>query len=360
MSLASPSGFLIFALPRSRTTWLSRFLTYGGWVCGHDEAVRMRGLDDVQSWFSVDRTGSVETAIAPFWRLVQRVTPGLRMATIRRPVSEVVESCIRAGVPEQVRGTLATVLRRHDRKLDQIEKRIPGVLRVEYDDLGSQSACAGLFEHCLGLSFDARWWGRLDGENIQIDLPWLTRYVSAHGPQIEKLRAVARHTMLRDLTSSPTRDLESVTVAEESFETFYRDCREMFERHCALVGEHPQQYQVKNAALARKLEELGRLQIILARSNGRVFGYLFTVMGPSLEKEGRVSATNTMFYAAEEFPGLGLRMQRKALALLKEKGVGEVFYHGGVRGSGPRMDVLYRRLGATEFGAVYRLNLEAA
>ncbi len=33
--------FVVFGLPRSRTAWLSRFLTYGDWVCGH--AVRERG-----------------------------------------------------------------------------------------------------------------------------------------------------------------------------------------------------------------------------------------------------------------------------------------------------------------------------
>ena len=354
------NGFMVYALPRSRTTWLSRFLTYGGWVCGHDEAVRMRSLEDVAAWFSVDRTGSVETSIAPFWRLIHKMAPGLRVATIRRPLDEVVQSCIGAGAPEAARDALTKVLHRHDRKLDQVERRVPGVLRVEYNDLATGDGCARLFEHCLGLPFDTPWWERLDDENIQIDFPWLSRYVGAHRPQIDKLMAVARHTMLRDLALTPASDPAAVVIAEEGFEAFYRDCPDMFERHCVLVGEHPRQFQMKNAALARRLEEMRRLQVILARSNGKVFGYLLTVIGPSLEEDGRLCATHTMFYAAEEFPGLGLKMQRKALALLKARGVDEVFYHAGARGSGPRMGALYRRLGAGELGSIYRIDLKAA
>lgn len=353
----APRQFLILSLPRSRSAWLSRFLTYGGWHCGHDEAVRWRSMEDARAWFSMDRTGSAETSIAPFWRLFP---PHVRLVTVRRPVMEVVESCIRAGAPERARGRLETALRRHDRKLDQIERRVPGLLRVEYADLASETVCARLFKHCLGLPHDSRRWSRLDRENIQIDFPWMIRYMEAHREHVEKLSATARHVMLRDMALKDVGGSDNLTVQEETFETAYRDGVAMFERHCVLVGEHPRQFEMKNLDLMRSLEQLGRLQVVTARSNGRMFGYLVTVFGPSLEQVDRISATNTLFYAAEEMPGAGLRMQRLALALLKAKGVSEVILHAGIRGSGPRMGSLFRRLGATELGSVYRLDLEAA
>ena len=66
-SITTPSAppFIVYALPRSRTFWLSKFLSYGGWACDHDEAVRLRGLDDMQSSLDIPMRGSVETAAAP-------------------------------------------------------------------------------------------------------------------------------------------------------------------------------------------------------------------------------------------------------------------------------------------------------
>jgi hypothetical protein len=352
--------FIVFALPRSRTTWLSRYLSYGAWVCGHDEAVRMRWFDDIGAWLSLDKTGSVETAVAPFWRTVLKLSPGIRVATIRRPVSEVVESTINAGAPEAARDALTREMTKLDHKLDQIEKRIPGVLSVKCDDLASERVCAKLFEHCLGLEHDFAWWADMDRQNIQINFPWLIRYVQAHKPQLDKLVATAKCATLRDLALKPPGGKDDIVIAEESLAVMVRDAQEMFSRHSFRVGEHPESFNEKNIALGRRVEAMGKLQVITARCNGRIFGYLMTVIGPSLESVTRVSATHTLFYAGEEFPGLGLKMQRVALERLRQRGVSEVFLHDGVRGSGGRNNVIYRRLGAKEFGSLYRLDMEVA
>jgi len=99
------------------------------------------------------------------------------------------------------------------------------------------------------------------------------------------------------------------------------------------------------------------LQITTARSNGRMFGYLMTIIGPSLASGTTTSATHTTFYADPSFPGLGLKLQREALAMLKERGVDEIVWEAGKRGSGPRLGAMYRRLGAAEHGETYRLQL---
>jgi hypothetical protein len=39
--------FMIFALPRSRTAWLSEFLSYQGWTCWHEIAIQMRDFSEV-------------------------------------------------------------------------------------------------------------------------------------------------------------------------------------------------------------------------------------------------------------------------------------------------------------------------
>ena len=58
-------------------------------------------------------------------------------------------------------------------------------------------------------------------------------------------------------------------------------------------------------------------------------------------------------------PGLGLKLQRAALAALRQKGVDETWMHANTRGSGDRIDILYRRLGAQDVGHLYRVELAA-
>lgn len=43
--MSETSGrFVVFSMPRSRSAWLARFLSYGDWHCGHDEIRHFRSL----------------------------------------------------------------------------------------------------------------------------------------------------------------------------------------------------------------------------------------------------------------------------------------------------------------------------
>jgi GNAT superfamily N-acetyltransferase len=108
----------------------------------------------------------------------------------------------------------------------------------------------------------------------------------------------------------------------------------------------------------QQLERAGALQIITARSNGRLFGYLMSVVGPCLEFEDKTVAVHTAFFASPLIQNLGMKLQRAAMETLRERGVSEVHMRAGVRGSGPRLGAFYRRMGAEDFGHLYRLSLE--
>ena len=136
--------YVIYALPRSRTFWLSRFLTYRDWNCGHDELLHCRSMDDVGSWLGQPCTGTVETNAAPFWRLV----PYMKTVVIRRPVDEVVDSLRKLGFQTD-QDNFTSYIRNLDRKLDQIERRVPNVLSVSFDELKTEEACKRVFQFCL-------------------------------------------------------------------------------------------------------------------------------------------------------------------------------------------------------------------
>lgn len=132
--------FLVLGLPRSRTYWLSRFLTYQDWYCGHEEARYIHSMEDARTWFKQPFMGSSETAVAPFWRLLQKFAPETRIVVIRRPVEEVKASLARIGFDERV----LPFIDKTNSKLDQIETRWPNAMTIPFSELASEERCADI------------------------------------------------------------------------------------------------------------------------------------------------------------------------------------------------------------------------
>lgn len=348
--------FVIFGLPRSRTAWLSRFLTYGDWVCGHEELRHARSLDDVRSWLAQPCTGTAETAAAPWWRLARHLRPDLKVVVVRRDVQASTDSMMRLGLFTD-RAAVERVIRQMDRKLEQISRRVPDALSVHFEDLEREDVCAAVFEHCLGLPHDPAWWRHWSGINVQCDMRAILRYCLAYAPQLDKLAKVASHQTRALMARQASNELDGVTIQAEPLDVWLRDAEKLFDAHLVAVGEAPGDWRNKNIPVLRALEELGAMQIMTARCNGRMFGYLMSVISPSLESPDVTSAMHTTFYADPSFRGLGLRLQRASIEALRQRGVDEVFLRAGTRGDGPRMAPLYRRLGGEDFGQLFRIGL---
>jgi GNAT superfamily N-acetyltransferase len=195
--------------------------------------------------------------------------------------------------------------------------------------------------------------------NLQINLSGMVRYLHAHASQLDKLTKLAKHRSIR-LMQQGTDYNDGIVFEAELFNDFYRDGAALFDEHCAAVGEAPDAWQAKNKALYRRLEELGALQCLTARCNGRMFGYLVSVIAPSLDDPNIQNAEHTLFYAEPGVRNLGMRLQRQALERLRARGIANVMMRAGDRGSGPRLGAIYRRLGAEPYGELYRMPLEEA
>lgn len=344
--------FVVFALPRSRTAWVSRYLSYADWSCCHEEVRHARSMEDVTAWFSQPCTGTVETAAAPWWRFLR--DRDVKVATIRRPVAECVDSMMRLGVLFD-EAKLIGILTKQDHKLDQIEHRLPGVLSLGFGELSSEDSCRTLFEHCLPYRHDHDWWQAMAPVNLQVNMMALMRHYAAYQPQMTKFALMAKHRTISGMGRSP--EIDGMMFQQETIDRLLTDGRALFAEHAFDVGEPPESYLTKNIPLLRRLDELGALQVMVARSNGRMFAYLITIVAPSLEACDVLSGQNTLFYASKDVPGLGMKLQREALQKLRARGVKEVFMRAGVRGAGKRISTIYRRLGAEDFGQMFRLEL---
>lgn len=345
--------FIVLALPRSRSFWLSRFLSYRDWICGHDELQHCRSLEDVQTWWTQPAIGTVETAAAPFWRLLP---PGIRVVTVRRSVEDVLASVVRA-IPDCEPAGVERLLRGLDRKLDQIESRIPSVLSVRFADLVDESVCARLFEHILPYQHDRAWWEGWNARHVSGNLAAQVRYAQAYLPALQKLAGAAKHRILADLAARPVIAPGGFVFADEPIERWYRDALPLIREHMAQTGQGIEDHAVKNAGLLKRLDDAGAMQIITARSNGRMFGYLMSVISPSLDDPNGMTAQHMPVFASPACPGLGMKLQRASIAALRAKGVTEVIGRAGTIGSGPRLGIVYRRLGFEDAGQLYRLQL---
>lgn len=349
--------FFILGLPRSRTYWLSRFLTYRDWTCGHEELRHLRSFEDVKSWLSQPCVGSAETALAPFWRLIPE---DAQIVIIRRPVAEVKDSLLRLnagmnGAFDPI--ALDGLLKRLDAKLDQIRARRRGVLFVKFEDLQREDVCRDIFEHCLPYPFDREWWRTISQFNLQANVPAVMAYHIAFAPQIAKMALAAKQTILRNLATKHRVEVADMEFSEEPFDKFYLDGKPLFAEHANDIGLATDVAERKNISLYRVLDASGMLQIVTARSNGRMFGYLMMEIAPSKECEGRLSAVQTLFYASKDAPRLGIALEREAIARLRTRGISDVFGCSGI-GEATKLSLLYRRFGFASAGELHRLSLE--
>lgn len=353
--------FVVFALPRSRTFWLSRLLTHGGWTCWHDHAPFLRSVDDVKSWLRLPRHGAVETTAVLWWRLARHYRPDLKIAVIRRDPKEVTESLMAFGMFDRTK--IDALLARYSRGLD-IAERAPGCLTVAYEDLGDEATCAHLVEHCTGAAMDGVWWAALSAQNLQSNLPGQVAYMQANAPQIGAMARAATKAQRYECLpreSAPVSDPDGVVIREESLESFWRDGQELMAQHCEAIGKPRDHFRRMNHALWDAVCRGGAAQIMIARLNGRVMGYLTSIIVPSLDDIGQLIATQISIFVSPDASDmrLGMRMQRAAIDRARRRGATKMYMRAGTHASGRRLGTLYRRLGAVDAGQFYELDLIA-
>lgn len=333
-----PAPFVVFSLPRSRTKWLSCFLSYGYDFCDHDLPVELKAVSELRERLSRSNVGTVETGLTRAWPLIRRWFPNARFAVIRRPISGVVESAGRVGwtFPKGY-------LEAEQNRLDEISC-LPGTLTLTFDDLDTEDGCRRIFTHCLRRRFDRHWWLEFAGRNLQIDIDQRNRDLEGKGPQ---LFSFFRQVMARAVP---------VTYQAEDFETFYRDGQGLFAEHEAEgVKEGDGRAVRPNIDVARR----ANLLCVTARSAGVMVGYIVFMITPAFDDCLAVSAYRNLFFVAKEFRGVtGRRLQDLGYELLKQRGVTEVFEKSGHRAEGPRLAKWYERMGARDMGRLFCIQLE--
>lgn len=193
------SNFIIYALPRSRTAWCSKFLTYQDHTCAHEIALEFRIPEDYKNYFSNPLCGAAETGVAQGWWLIEHACPSIKTVVIHRDLEEVVQSILEtdfSGVATYDRDKLTKHMSYSKRMLDDISKR-PDVLNLNFKDLVKMEECQKLFEFCLPYKFDVKWWGSLKNQNIQINFKEMLRYYFKHKEEISLFKKLCKQELIK-------------------------------------------------------------------------------------------------------------------------------------------------------------------
>lgn len=360
--------FIVYGLPRSRTNWLSWFLSYHGWRCYHDQGIHMRTLDDLRSACRMDYTGWADTGAALYWRVVQAYRPDAKVLVVRRPRDQVFDSLLRleaAGAMTLDHARLRRLLAYEDHQLDLIEAQA-GVLSVTFDDLAREETCAAVFEHCLPFPHDHAWWEQFAPMNLQCDMAAMTRYAAANRKQIDRFAVQMRAELRRlryvgKITGRPLpvagEPADDVRVYVGTVDEFLADGAWLVEEHVSEIGSPDGEVLDINYPLMRELEKAGLHVGMVARRGNAIVGYACFVISPSLNNGAVLQGHQSTSFVTKSARGVGPKLIKAGIDELKRHGVSEVFLRAGFRGSGTKYGALAKRLGGQDYGQIYMVRV---
>lgn len=190
--------FAVFTAGRSRTLWLSAFLSYGVCVCHFEALAKVSNFQEVMHMLAVPGMGAAETMSAPGWPLLLTAAPTLRVVVVRRPIEEILASLVEAtkGKIELDTDVLRRLLSYIVRALERLARQ-PQTLAVDFDELEREETCKAVFEHCLPYKHDSGWWNFMNAKVLEPDLIALARLYAVRQENIRGLGRECRHLMFK-------------------------------------------------------------------------------------------------------------------------------------------------------------------
>lgn len=159
-------SFMVVGLPRSRTAWLAKFLTYRKQVCVHEPSLHWADMADLGLWLA-KKEGASDSMLTWLAHDAKRLRVDLPIIVIRRNRSEVLESIKK--LDYKTADYLPWYLKRLDERLDRIEDELQ-CFATSFQSLHSPTVCGRIFRMCLGEKMPAGWWERWRDENVQANI----------------------------------------------------------------------------------------------------------------------------------------------------------------------------------------------
>lgn len=158
--------FVVLSMPRSRSYWLSRFLSTAQRPVGHDIARWFKSHGEIRDYFAAPGAAAVDTALGTIWDRLG--ITGVKTVLLHRDPDEVARSLRAVGLP-------AVNLYAYAAKL----RAMPG-FHVEQSDLDCEAGARAVYHHCTGEQMPSGRWQAFIGRNLQCDIAAMHRDVMAN------------------------------------------------------------------------------------------------------------------------------------------------------------------------------------
>lgn len=165
------SPVIIVGMPRTRTAWLSAFLSTPHRMFCHEPSVYWNGLGDLRRFLSHPTSAACDSGLTLFWQDILALRPDVTLIVIHRPEQAVFASLIDAGIPlprdiirrlRVLSDATAEASMRAKFSADFDELRNPFSLRNLYRTAIGKECPDGWLRHWKDLNVQANWRARFD------------------------------------------------------------------------------------------------------------------------------------------------------------------------------------------------------
>lgn len=144
-----------------------------------------------------------------------------------------------------------------------------------------------------------------------------------------------------------------LTYQLEDWATYRRDCQELWQEHYDEIAVQKERMPMRpDEATYRALEAAGRLQIVTARKDGVMVGYILSIIRPHLHYADVLSGYEDAYFLSKPHrQGLaGVKLIREAVRQMQRVGVQKCFF---MTKASLDMGRIFERLGFAKTDIVY-------
>lgn len=164
--------FIVLGLPRSRTYWVSRFLSYGETECDHDPARHFTSRADAIDYLNRPGLAAVDTSLGLIWAdIAPKLDRSISVVVVHRAITDVAASHRSLAdrhpnnpILRQFLGVTGAAFEAHAGKLWDI----PG-WHIPYSALEKFLGCASLYTYCRDERLPVDWWTEMKDQRLECD-----------------------------------------------------------------------------------------------------------------------------------------------------------------------------------------------
>lgn len=167
------SPVIILGMPRTRTAWLSAFLSTPERMFLHEPSVHWGGMADLGRFLSHPNAAACDSGLTLFWQDILALRHDVTLIVIHRPEQAVFASLIDAGIPLP-----RDILRRLRVLADATaEASMRAKFSADFDELRNPFSLRNLYRTAMGTECPEGWLRHW--QDMRVEANWRARFHAA-------------------------------------------------------------------------------------------------------------------------------------------------------------------------------------